>query len=182
MGLQLNWNAIPGLHEALEEDSVVSNYSHRHVSKTFRHISSLQSGNAIFTYPPTVVKCAGAPQKIMYLAEHNFRNRGVRGNINVMFNHAGEKIFSVPKYAARLVKICDERNIVKNFGLDLIAVHHKSKEAVFKQLKTGDDVIMKYDLMHVTPHMGPVSSLINSPISDLNGWVDVDPATLQHRL
>lgn len=30
-------------------------------------------GNAIFTFPNTPIKCAGAPQKIMYIADSYFR-------------------------------------------------------------------------------------------------------------
>ncbi len=37
-------------------------------------MQAFQEGNAIFTFPNTPIKCAGAPQKIMYLAEEYFRN------------------------------------------------------------------------------------------------------------
>lgn len=36
-------------------------------------------------------------------------------------------------------------------------------------------------MLHVTPPMGPPAVLINSPVSDENGWVDVDKETLQHK-
>ena len=38
----------------------------------------------------------------------------------------------------------------------------------------------QYDMMHVSPPMGPLACLKDSPVSDANGWVDVNKATLQH--
>ena len=60
--------------EALQEDpSVVSIYSPKYVEKVKKAIDSLQSGNAIFTFPHTPIKCAGAAQKICYLTEEKTR-------------------------------------------------------------------------------------------------------------
>ncbi len=55
---------------------VCSNYSNETVTKTFPALQQLKEGNAIFTFPNTPIKCAGAPQKIMYLAEHYLRKVG----------------------------------------------------------------------------------------------------------
>lgn len=49
------------------------NYSHMTVNDTWKAIQNFQGGNAIFTLPNTPIKCLGAPQKIMYLAEAYFR-------------------------------------------------------------------------------------------------------------
>lgn len=65
---------IPGVLDALINDpKVCSNYSSNFVTKTFPAIKAFEGGNAIFTYPNTLIKCAGAPQKICYLAEEHFR-------------------------------------------------------------------------------------------------------------
>ena len=78
MGLQLNYHKIPGLIEALETplSGVCSNYSPLYVSKTHQAIKNFKQGNAIFTFPNTPVKCAGAPQKIMYITERYFQEVG----------------------------------------------------------------------------------------------------------
>ena len=55
------------------DPQVVSNYAPWTVQKTFPAIKNTRDGNAIFTFPNTPIKCAGAPQKIMYLAEEQFR-------------------------------------------------------------------------------------------------------------
>lgn len=72
-GLNIDWNKIEGLTEALETPGVCSNYSPRTVQKTFSAIENLKNGNAIFTFPNSPVKCPGAPQKIMYLTDAHLR-------------------------------------------------------------------------------------------------------------
>ena len=62
-----------GLKEALGTPGVGCNYSPLTVNDTWKAIQNFQGGNAIFTVPNTPIKCLGAPQKIMYLAEDYFR-------------------------------------------------------------------------------------------------------------
>ena len=65
---------IQGLPEALEDPTsgIASNFSPKYVTKTFELIKNFKGGNAIFTMPTLPIKCPGAPQKIMYLAEDYF--------------------------------------------------------------------------------------------------------------
>ncbi|VDO00920.1 unnamed protein product [Rodentolepis nana] len=61
---------VVGAEEALKEDPrVCSNYSKNYVEKTFQAFQNFNGGTAIFTLPNTPIKCAGAPQKVMYLFE-----------------------------------------------------------------------------------------------------------------
>ena len=66
---------IKGLPEALKDPNsfVASNYSPDTVQKTFENMKRFRGGNAIFTFPPMPIKCPGAPQKIMYLADDYWR-------------------------------------------------------------------------------------------------------------
>ena len=75
VGLQVDYNKIQGLPEALENPNspVSTNFSEKYVSKTFDLLKNFKGGNAIFTMPPLPIKCPGAPQKIMYLADDFFR-------------------------------------------------------------------------------------------------------------
>lgn len=60
-GLQINWDGIQGLSKALANPSsgVSSIYSYGTCDKVWDDIEGLRSGNAIFTQPAGVVKCAG---------------------------------------------------------------------------------------------------------------------------
>jgi hypothetical protein len=73
LGIQTDFERIKGLTEALLTPGVCSNYSSSTVEKTWTDLQQFKGGNAIFTFPNTPVKCAGAPQKIMYLADDHFR-------------------------------------------------------------------------------------------------------------
>lgn len=54
------------------KNGVCSNYSVDYVNLTYKALQDFESGNAIFTFPNTPVKCPGAPQKICYITEHYF--------------------------------------------------------------------------------------------------------------
>ena len=40
---------------------------------------------------------------------------------------------------------------------------------------------MQYDFLHATPPMAPLDFMVDQPITDELGWVDVNPLTLQHK-
>ncbi len=56
-GIQVNWDAIPGLKESVGKPGtgIVSNYSYDTVESTWEAIKSLKSGTAIFTHPSTPI-------------------------------------------------------------------------------------------------------------------------------
>ncbi|MCB0343181.1 MAG: NAD(P)/FAD-dependent oxidoreductase [Pseudobdellovibrionaceae bacterium] len=180
-GLQINWNLVEGLSETLGKNGVCSNYAFESVNYTWELEKNFKGGRAIFTMPSTPVKCAGAPQKVMYLAEEYFRMSGVRDKSEVMFVSAGGAIFGVPKYREALEKVVDSRDIKTLFKHDLVKVDGPNKKATFKNLDTGELVTMDYDMLHVTPPMGPPDFIKNSPIAAKEGgWAEADKYTLQH--
>lgn len=52
---------------------VCSVYSPKYVENVFPTMKNVYSGNAIFTFPNSPVKCPGAPQKIMYITDDYLR-------------------------------------------------------------------------------------------------------------
>lgn len=179
-GIQLNWDAVKGLPEAINKGGICSNYGYDKVPYTWETIRAFQGGNAVFTFPATPIKCAGAPQKIMYLAEETFRRRGIREQAKVIYASATAGIFGVPKYAQALGKIVEERNIETHFSKNLVEVRPQSKEAVFHDVNGAEELVLKYDMMHVTPPQGAPDFIKQSPLANEAGWVDVDKHTLQH--
>ncbi|ELK05449.1 Sulfide:quinone oxidoreductase, mitochondrial [Pteropus alecto] len=173
---------IKGLPEGFAHPKIGSNYSVRTVEKTWKALQDFKEGNAIFTFPNTPIKCAGAPQKIMYLSEAYFRKTGKRSKANIIFNTSLGVIFGVKKYADALQKIIKERNLTVNYKQNLIEVRADKQEAVFENLdKPGETQVVSYEMLHVTPPMSPPDVLKTSPVADAAGWVDVDKETLQHK-
>jgi len=180
LGIQLDWGKIEGLAGHLGKDGLCSNYSYDHVASTWEGLQTLREGNAIFTFPSTPVKCAGAPQKIMYLADEQLRRRGVRAKTPVIFASAGAKIFGVERYAKALAKVVEKKGIDTRFRHELVAVRPASREAVFKDLDSGAEVILRYGLLHVVPPQSAPDVIKQSPLASAAGWVDVHKHTLQH--
>jgi sulfide:quinone oxidoreductase len=86
MGLQLNWSQIKGLPEALGSHGIISTYSRDYLENTWETFRGFQGGTALFTHPATPIKCCGAPQKVMYLADDIFQaTSGVGVNTHAIF-------------------------------------------------------------------------------------------------
>ena len=86
-GLETNWGGVRGLSDALRDpDAKVSSiYSAETVEKVWRDIQAMRKGRAIFTHPAGPIKCAGAPQKVLWMALSQWTRNGVRENIDATF-------------------------------------------------------------------------------------------------
>ncbi|MDJ0535977.1 MAG: FAD/NAD(P)-binding oxidoreductase [Xenococcaceae cyanobacterium MO_207.B15] len=183
-GIQIDWHLISGLSETLGQNGVCSNYAYEQAPKTWEIIKNFSGGTAIFTYPNTPIKCAGAPQKIMYLADEAFRKQGVRNKSQILYCTAGGGIFGVPAYAKPLMEIVQRKDIQLKTLHNLKAIKADTKEAIFDVTtdNTVEEVVIKYDMIHVTPPMSAPDFIKNSPLANSAGWIDVDKYTLQHNV
>lgn len=181
-GIQIDWHKIPGLAESVGQPGtgVCSNYSYDTVGSTWDNISRFKGGKALFTQPGTPIKCAGAPQKIMYLAAHHFSKQGMNGRANVHFFSAQGGIFGVKKYADTLYRVINRYGITTHFQHDLTAIDADNKVATFKNTATGAEVTSDYDMLHVTPPMSAPDFIKQSPLAADTGWVEVNANTTQH--
>jgi len=180
LGIQLDWDKVDGLREALGTEGVCSNYSWDTVESTWRAIQGFRGGAAHFTHPNTPIKCGGAPQKIMYLAAEYWQKHRPAQPYDVRFRIASPKIFAVERYAKTLLEVVARHGIDVVYQRDLVALRPRSREAVYKDLATGAEVIEPYAMIHVTPPMSAPDVLKQSPLAASTGWVEVDKATLQH--
>ncbi len=178
-GIQLDWAAVEGLPEALGKRGVCSNYAYAQVENTWANIRDFKGGTAVFTFPAGPIKCAGAPQKIMWLAEHAFRRQGVRAKSRIVYGCATPSIFGVPKYRDALQRLVEARGIETLFQRELIAIRGPSNEAVFRGPQ-GEEQIVAYDMIHVTPPQSAPDFIKRSPLANAAGWVEVDKHTTQH--
>lgn len=179
-GLQLNWDKVAGLKEAMGRNGVCSNYSYATVDSTSETIRNFHGGTAVFTNPSGAVKCGGAPQKIMYLADDLFRQAGIREKSQIIYASALPHIFAVEPYKSTLEQVVKRKQIDCRFRHELVEVRGDMKQAVIKNLDTSELVTIPYDLLHVTPPMGPPSYIAKSPLADKDGWVEVNSETLRH--
>lgn len=183
-GLKLDWHGIEGLPETLGRNGVTSNYRYDLAPYTWQLVQQLHRGNAIFTQPQMPIKCAGAPQKAMYLSADHWRRTGVLGAVDVQFCNAGAVLFGVADYVPALMEYIKAYGIGLNFGQTLISVDGPAKKAVFSKANadgTKELITREFDMLHVVPPQKAPDFIRVSPLADANGWIDVDPGTLRHK-
>lgn len=179
-GIEIDWDGIKGLKDALGKDGVCSNYSYDTVDYTWQTIKNFKGGNAVFTMPPPPIKCAGAPQKIAYLADDAFRKQGVRDKSNVIYAAGTPGIFAVPEYAKTLNEVIERKGIEPLFGHVLIELRPETREAVFEDRGNDNaEVVINYDMIHVTPPQRAPRLIAESPLAGDGGWAAVDKHSLQ---
>ena len=180
LGIQIDWDKIPGLREGIGRQQICSNYSYQQVDYTWECVRGFQGGTALFTMPNTAVKCGGAPQKIMYLADDAFRRSGVREKSQVIFASAQASLFAVERYRKTLEKVAQRKEIDLRLKHNLVELRPEQKEAIFEHLDTNERITMTFDMIHVTPPMSAPDVIKASPLANAAGWLDVDKYTLQH--
>ncbi len=183
-GLTLRWDLIEGLQETLGKNGVTSNYRFDLASYTWELVKKLQSGNAVFCQPPMPIKCAGAPQKALYLSCDHWTRSGALENINVSFCLAGQAIFGVPQFVPPLKAYLDKYGAQVNFGRTLTRVNGEGKLATFSVSDaegTITEETLPFDMLHVVPPQTAPDFIKISGLGDANGWCEVDQYTLQHQ-
>ena len=182
-GLKLDWAKVEGLEETLGRNGVTSNYRYDLAPYTWKLVQQMRSGRAIFTQPPMPIKCAGAPQKAMYLSADAWRRRGVLKDIDIHFNNAGGVLFGVKDYVPALMDYVERYDCTLNFFHNLVSVDGPARTAVFDVAPPDGKtqrVSMTFDMMHVCPPQAAPDFVRVSPLADSAGWIDVDRSTLRH--
>jgi sulfide:quinone oxidoreductase len=183
-GLKLDWHGIEGLSDTLGRHGVTSNYRYDLAPYTWQLVQQLHRGKALFTQPPMPIKCAGAPQKAMYLSADHWRRSGVLGAVDIQFCNAGAVLFGVADYVPALMEYVKAYNIGLNFGQTLVSVDGPGKKAKFSKANadgTKEIIEREFDMIHVVPPQKAPDFIRVSPLADAAGWIDVDPGTLRHK-
>ena len=178
-GNRLDFAAIAGLTDTLGRNGVTSNYRSDLAPYTWELVRDLRMGRAVFTQPPMPIKCAGAPQKAMYLSCSHWEREHVLVEIDVEFHTAAPTLFGVKEYVPALQETVERYGIDVHFGSTLIAVDGPAQTATFKT--ENGEVTRDFDMLHVTPPQRPVEIVADSPLADAGGYVEVDQFSLQHK-
>lgn len=176
-GLKTDFQATEGLKEALDDpkSNVCSVYSFEYAFKTSRLRNDFKGGKALFTQPPAPIKCAGAPQKLLYLCSADWDNRKIKHESH--FYTPLPQMFGIKFYSDALAEIVKQRGLNPHYMCILQSVKNHDT-AVFKNTKTNEVFEEKFDFLHVVPRMKPWEYLSN--ISDSTGFVEVN-SDLRHK-
>ena len=179
-GIELAWDRVPGLAEAMETPFASTNYTVDLAPKTSDLVRKFRAGAALFAAPGTPIKCPGAPQKAAYLSSDLWKRAGTLGAVNVTFATGAGGIFGVPEFARVLEGVVRRYGIDTKFGHELLRVDPDGRTATFA---TGDgEVELHYDLLHAVPPQRAPAFVRSSPLGGEGafGWVPVDRHRLNH--
>ncbi|WP_404483521.1 FAD-dependent oxidoreductase [Pseudomonas sp. HT11] len=182
-GLRLAWEKVEGLQDTLGQNGVTSNYSYEHAAYTWQLVQQLKGGKAIFTQPAMPIKCAGAPQKAMYLSCDHWLKQGHLKNIDVEFDLAGAALFGVATFVPPLMKYVEKYHARLAFNSNLVKVDGPARKAWFEVKDAAGTVTVEeksFDLLHVVPPQVSPDFIRQSPLADAAGWCEVNPHSLQH--
>jgi sulfide:quinone oxidoreductase len=180
-GLKLDWGAIDGLTETLGINGVTSNYRYDLAPYTWELVRRFKGGTALFTQPPMPIKCAGAPQKAMYLSCDAWHRRGVLNRADVQFRSAGTALFGVSEYVPALMDYVRAYGIHLHLGQRLSAVDGARRVARFSIASPDGERFeeVPFEMLHVVPPQTAPDFVRTSPLADAAGWVEVNPQTLR---
>lgn len=182
-GIQLDWDRTEGLADTLGADGVSSNYRADLAPRTWDFIRNTRSGTAVFAMPSGPIKCAGAPQKIAYLACDYWRKQGVLDNIDVHLVVPTPRIFGIGSIADNLDKVIADYGIQLHTQSEVRAVDAAAgKVTVAAVAEGGTNTVLPFDVLHAVPHQSAPDWIKAGPLStgDANGYVDIDKHTMQH--
>lgn len=182
-GIQLDWHRTEGLAATLGERGVSSNYRFDLAPKTWEFVRDTHSGTAVFTMPPGPIKCAGAPQKIAYLAADHWRKHGELRDVDIHLVVPTPRIFGIPEIAEQLERVIAGYGITLHTSSELRSVDGDGRKVTIGAVgEGGTDTTLAYDVLHAVPHQSAPDWIKTSPLStgDANGYVEIDKHSMQH--
>ena len=129
---------MKGLQEAIGKDGVCSNYAYDS-AEDLADGAGFQGRHGDLHQPPTPIKCAGAPQKIMYLADSHFRRAGrARQDQDHLRDRDGRDLprGEVRRHAG---PGCERKGIERRFKDNLVELRPEQSEARFVHLDTEEE-------------------------------------------
>lgn len=201
-GVKYDFDKVEGLRDAINKNGVCSNYTDPEY--TWKALQEFKGGTAVFTQPATPIKCGGAPQKIMYLADDYWRRSGVRDQSNIVFVTPGSVIFGTEPFKSTLMKVVDRKGIQLRYFHKLTKIDGENKKVYYDIMKPfetysnlcynyntleGDDLVesrieASYDFLHLAPPQAAPDFIQQSKIAHqegpMKGWIEVDKHSLQH--
>lgn len=203
-GIQIDLHGIEGLAETMGKNDVCSNYTDPNY--TWEVLQKFKGGTAIYTQPATPIKCGGAPQKIMYLADDYYQKKGVKDKTKVSFITPGSVIFGVPEFAKTLMEVVNRKGIDLRFFHKLTKIDGPNKMAYYsivggdgdpaklyhnkldlgEQILSPTEVAIPFDMLHLAPPQSAPDFVKRSKLAHQEGpdkgWINVNINTLQHNV
>lgn len=180
-GIDLRYDRVPGLVEALEYPQVTSVYRAHLAERTATAVAGLRRGTAVFVVPAGPVKCPGAGQKIAYLACDRWRRAGLAVDVHLVL--PGARPLANAQHAALVERVIRHWGITVHLGSAVDLVDPDTRTVVVRDA-CGARQSLGYDLLHVVPPQSAPGWVAESGLAaadDPARFVEVDHRSLRHR-
>jgi len=181
-GIKLNWDGIPGLAEGMGHDGMSSNYDYYLAPRTWENIQRTTSGTAVFHMPMGPIKCAGAPQKIAYLAADYWREKGVLDRIRKVLVLPTPGMFGVKVWSDVLVQVAARYGFEVMFTTVVDQIDPQAHTMNLRNMESGATSTLNYDFAHMVPPQSAPDFVAQSSLADPEspfGYLAVDKFSLQ---
>lgn len=138
-------------------------------------LESFRRGRVVVNLVDMPIKCPVAPLEFAFLADWFFRERGTRGNVDLVYATPLDGAFTKPVASRRLAGLLAEKDI------ELVTEFNTGEvDGVGGRLAAYDGRELDFDLLVTIPLHGGAAYVERSPgLGDALGFVPTDKHTLQ---
>lgn len=158
------------------DDSIQTFYTLDGAARLNETLKNFAGGKIALVISSMPYKCPGAPHEGAMLIEDFFTSKGIHEKVEIsLFTPESQPLpVAGPELGNAVKSMLDNRGIRFHPSMQLDSVNTKSKQLFFNGKETYE-----YDLLIVIPpHQAPVA-IRNSDLANVNGWIEVNPASLQ---
>jgi sulfide:quinone oxidoreductase len=133
--------------------------------------------------PAGPIKCAGAPQKIAYLAADYWRRQGTLQDTRIVLVLPTPGMFGVKVFADELERVAARYGIEVHKNSELVEIDGPGRTAVIRNNVDQSTTDISFDMAHVVPPQSAPDWIKGGPLADPEnpmGYVEVDKHTMQH--
>jgi sulfide:quinone oxidoreductase len=156
--------------------SIQTYYTMEGAAKLHEKLTNFSGEKVVLVIASMPYKCPGAPHEGAMLIEDFFRAKGLRDKVEIsLFTPEPQPLpVAGPELGNAVKSMLDKKGIRFHPSMQLNSVDTRSKQLVFNGKET-----FEYDLLVVIPpHQAP-EVIGKSGLANANGWIDVNPASLQ---
>ena len=160
------------------DDSIHTFYTMEGAKRLHETLKDFSGGKVALVIASMPYKCPGAPHEGAMLVEDFLKSKGIRGKVEIsLFTPEPQPLpVAGPELGNAVKSMLEKKGIRFHPSMNLNSVDTKLKQLLFN----GKDTY-EYDLLIVIPpHQAPVV-IRTSDLANANGWIDVNPASLQTR-
>ncbi|MBG6179665.1 NAD(P)/FAD-dependent oxidoreductase [Arthrobacter sp. CAN_A1] len=181
-GIQKDWDAVPGLADAMASEHGASNYEIELAPKAWTLLRTLRQGTVVFNLPPGPLTCGGAAQKPMYLACDYWAQQGVLSKIRVVLIVPTSTVFPEAVANEELNRKIAKYGIELRVNSEITGVDAVGRTVTVRDNAAGSSDTVAYDVLHAVPPQSAPDWLKSTDLpapGDVSGFVEVDPETLR---